>query len=233
MNPLPKRNLHQQVVESLGQQIIQGHYAVGATLPTADDLSHHLGVSRTVTREAIKVLEEKGLLASRPKSGIQVLPKGEWKLLDEDVLKWQYAQGDNPVFVRQLIQVRRIIEPASAQLAAQHADADDLASIQAAYDLLAESVDDLSAYKAADQAFHSAIFQATHNPLLAHLGQTINLDLDAGRAVTARIPRSLAESLPLHADLTQALLARDSAQAYHSALALVEQIAQFMEEAIS
>lgn len=229
---LPKRNLHKQVVEALGQHIITGHFEVGQTLPTADDLSDELGVSRTVTREAIKVLEEKGLLHSRPKAGIQVQPTSQWKLLDHDVMKWHYQEGDNPAFVRQLMQVRRIIEPAASELAALHATPEELHFIQTNYQTLAASVHDLAAYKKADQAFHGAIFAATHNPLLAYLGQTINIDLDAGRDLTATIPRSLAESLPLHQQLTHALLAQDSANAYAITVALVDQITQFIEEAL-
>lgn len=228
-----KRNLHQQVVEMLGSQIIEGKFDVGATLPTADNLSLELGVSRTVTREAIKVLEEKGLLESRPKAGIQVQPKTNWKLLDADVMKWLYSSSDSAAFWRYLVEVRAIIEPAAAELAAQRATPAEVEQIQAAYDQLETALDDLERYKAADRAYHAAIFNASHNPLLIHLAQTVNIDLDAGRELVGKLAHSLSAILPVHQRLLVAIRDHDSAQAYQNALELVQQVATFMEEALN
>ncbi len=231
MTPTPlKRGLHKQIVDTLGLQIVSGKISAGDTLPTADDLSLELGVSRTVAREAIKVLEEKGLVESRPKTGIQVQPTHRWRLLDRDIMLWQYQTGPRAEFLQSLVEVRAIIEPAAAALAAERRNLDDLARMDTAYQRLIGALDDLSAYKEADRAFHTAIFEASRNPLLIYLAQTVNLDLDAGRDMTARVPRSLVEVLPLHGQLVEDIRRQDGEAAHQTSLALVSQIAGYYEE---
>ncbi len=225
-----KRGLHKQIVDALGLQIVGGKIAVGDTLPTADDLSLELGVSRTVAREAIKVLEEKGLVESRPKTGIQVQPAQRWRLLDRDIMLWQYQTGPRAEFLQSLVEVRAVIEPAAAALAAERRTDDDLARMETAYQRLIGAVNDLSAYKEADRAFHTAIFDASRNPLLIYLAQTVNLDLDAGRDLTARVPRSLVEVLPLHGQLVGDIRQQDAAAAHQTSVELVNQIAGYYEE---
>ena len=228
-----KQSLHQQVVDELGTQIIDGTFGAGDRLPNADELSGNLGVSRTVTREALRVLEEKGLVQSRPKFGIRVQPQESWKLLDSDVLAWHYQSGPSQQFVNALMQVRYIIEPAAAELAARHATDAQVNSIQAAYDRLANSLDDLEAYKQADRDFHAAIFDASGNPLLAHIASTINVDLDAGREITGTIPHSLAETLPVHEHLMLAIAEHNAPEAHQAAADLVDQVSGFIREALS
>lgn len=228
-----KESLHQQVIHELGSQIIGGTLGEGDRLPNAEELSDELGVSRTVTREALRVLEEKGLVRSRPKTGIQVQPQIFWKMLDSDVLNWHYELGPNPQFIRHLMQMRRIIEPAAAQLAAQNATQAEVTAIQAAYERLAGATGNLEAYKQADREYHAAIFAATHNPLLAHLARTINVDLDAGRDITATIPSSLIDTLPIHQSLVDAIRRRDPQGAYAAAAELVDQITGYIEQALA
>ena len=92
MRPLVGR-LHDQVVDHLGQAIVHAELAPGATLPNEADLGTQLGVSRTVIREAVKVLAAKGLIEVRPKTGTRVLSRDQWNLLDPDVLAWQHQDG--------------------------------------------------------------------------------------------------------------------------------------------
>ena len=113
--------LHATVVEQIGLRIVQGDFLPGEALPNADDSSEMLGVSRTVLREAIKVLAGKGLVESRPKTGTRVRPRADWNFLDPDVLSWRYAGGVSADDVRALFELRRAIEPMSAALAAQRA----------------------------------------------------------------------------------------------------------------
>jgi len=230
MKPV-RGNLQQQLVESLGEQIIDGTYTT--SLPTASDISESYGVSRTVTREAIKVLEEKGLLESRPKAGIQVRPREDWNLLDNDVMKWLYNSKENAAFWRDLMEMRLMIEPMAARLAAERATGEQAQAIHEAYQRLMKSVNDLGAYKAADREFHEAIFAASQNALLIYLARTINIDLDAGRDLTGTIERSLTESLPIHEQLCGAILAKNAERAQQHAERLVLQITAFIQEAIT
>lgn len=229
----PKRGLYKHIVDDIGTNIISGKIKVGESAPTSEDICNTYQVSRTVTREAIKVLQNKGLVMPRPKTGIKVLPQSEWNLLDKDVLRWFYEATDTATFVRHLLEMRRIIEPIASALAAERATDEQIAAIEEAYHQLSAATDDLERYKAADRQFHSAIFEAADNPLLSYMARTINMDLDAGRELTALVLRSLVESLPVHERVLNAIKKRDAELAQSETLALVEQIGAFMEEALT
>jgi len=126
----PDRSLHVRVVHAIGRKILGGELPPGALLPAEPEL----GASRTVLREAIKVLTAKGLVEARPKIGTRVRPRDAWHLLDPDVLAWQQRGAGRPSLLRTLTDVRRIIEPAAAGLAASRADAGDLAALAEALD---------------------------------------------------------------------------------------------------
>jgi len=154
------RNLHAQVVHELGRRIVGGACVPGQALPNEEDLCRELGVSRTAIREAVKVLAAKGLVESRPRIGTRVRPTLAWNLLDPDVLAWRCATLPDPHFVQQLTEMREIIEPASAALAARNRTQAQLRRIEDAYAAMAASptIDD---WVGADLEFHSAILDAT------------------------------------------------------------------------
>lgn len=228
--PKKKRSLHRQVIDYLGHQIIAGKFPPGAALPTAEELSSQLGVSRTVTREAIKVLEEKGLLKSRPKAGIRVQPSSQWKLLDPEVMLWHARTEFSPVFLANLFEVRRIVEPAAAKMAAKYGTIEEVDAIAIAYRKMDRSGRDYASYKAANKDFHNAVFQATHNPVLIHLAKTLNLDLDIGRDAISQRQRNIKDTLPLHKDILEAIRAQDGVKAYTVMLLLINQLADYMAE---
>jgi DNA-binding FadR family transcriptional regulator len=101
-----------------------------------------LGVSRTVVREATKVLAAKGMVESRSKRGTVILPRSEWRLLDPDVLAWLTETGLDPEFLRSMFEVRKIIEPAAARLAAERATPAELDEIRSALDAMATAHDE-------------------------------------------------------------------------------------------
>src|SRR3989442_3219555 len=103
----PQRGLHGEVVESIALRILRGDLRPGQTLPNADALSVEMQVSRTLIREAIKVLAAKGLLESRPKTGTRVRSRSDWSLLDPDVMAWTYQAKPDVQFLRNLTEVRR------------------------------------------------------------------------------------------------------------------------------
>jgi GntR family galactonate operon transcriptional repressor len=167
------------VLATLGREIAQGIIPVGAVLPPEYDLEVRLGVGRGVIREAIKTLSGKGLVSVRPRHGTHVLPRSDWSLLDRDVLNWLVGQ-DNPD--RELLlaiqEVRSIIEPAAAALAATRATKKDLLRINAALEAM-EASDDQASSTAADKAFHLAVLDATHNPVLQGFRGAIDTILSA------------------------------------------------------
>src|SRR5262245_47714049 len=109
----PPGGLHGQLVHAIGRQIATGAIQPGDVLPMPAGLT----ASRTVLREAIKVLAAKGLVESRPRTGTRVRPRRTWNLLDPDVLAWQQEGTPSPLFLRSLTEVRQIVEPSAAALA--------------------------------------------------------------------------------------------------------------------
>jgi DNA-binding FadR family transcriptional regulator len=168
------------MVHHLGLRIVGGVYAVGDALPNEDELGAELGVSRTVVREAVKVLVGKGLVEVRPKTGTRVRARRSWHLLDPDVLIWQFedvAAADN---LRELREVQESIGPTAARLAAERHTAQDLADIHATWRRLQAAVQEPEAFHTANLDFHAAIFSASHNTLLWHVNAMIRLVLESG-----------------------------------------------------
>ena len=168
------------VVDILGSRIAAGTYSEGETLPIEQELADSLEVGRNSLREAVKVLSGKGLLSTAPRSGTKVRLREEWNLLDPDVLKWhadpEIASND---FMLDLIELRRIIEPKAAELAAVRATKEDVALILAAYEAMAEAGDDRRKRLQADIDFHTAVLKASHNEVLANFKHAIATYLKA------------------------------------------------------
>lgn len=123
-----KRSLFGQVLEGLGSRIVRGELQPGQTLPETE-LCRDLGASRTVVREVLKTLSAKGLVDTRTRTGTRVLEATHWNLLDLDVLGWRYAAMPRMQFFRELFELRRMIEPNAAALAAERATAPDIKAI--------------------------------------------------------------------------------------------------------
>ncbi len=182
-----RRGLHRVVVDELGLRIVGGDLGPGQTLPPEADLSAALGVSRTVVREAIKVLAAKGLVESRPKVGTRALPRASWSLIDPDVLAWQVQAGPDPAFVADLVEVRDFIEPRAAEIAATRATPEERAALVGLQEEL-EAAGETPASIRIDLALHAAILRATHNGLLAQMTGAIIAALDAGPVGQVQAP---------------------------------------------
>ena len=114
----PRRGLHGRVVDELGRLIVGGRWTAESPLPNEDELAAEFGVSRTVVRESIKVLQAKGLVEVRPRTGTRVRARRAWHLLDADVVRWQFADMERGEDLRELHEVRSTIEATAARLAA-------------------------------------------------------------------------------------------------------------------
>ena len=206
------RNLHGQVVHELGRRIVGGTCPPGQALPNEEDLCRELGVSRTALRESVKVLAAKGLVESRPRIGTRVRANEDWNMLDPDVLAWRCATLPDAHFVLQLNEMREIIEPASAGLAARNRSQAQLRQIEDAYEAMAasENIDD---WVGADLQFHSAILAATNNPLLRPLAAMIRSALESLLVLSARKAGDFKVALPEHRAVLEAIRAQDSAAA--------------------
>lgn len=205
------RGLHGSVVESLGRAIVGGEYPAGSVLPVEADLAAGLDVSRTVIREAIRVLAARGLVDARPMRGTLVRPRREWRLLDPDVLRWWVEVEGEATILHDLLEVRAIVEPAAARIAAQRAGPEQRRAIEACYRDLAASVDDVERFLEADLRLHGAILAACGNAVLDELAEAVAATLRLGRQVQAHLPADelarLRQSLPAHEHAVRAIVA--------------------------
>jgi DNA-binding FadR family transcriptional regulator len=217
------------VVHHLGLAIVRGDFAPGSTLARGDELAASIGVSRTVLREAMKVLADKGLVESRPRAGTRVRDHREWNLVDPDVLAWRREAGPDLEFLRHLSEVRLVIETTAARLAATRATAADLARIRLDVDTMSDVVDDLERYRLVDLELHASILRAAHNPVLAQLGATLSGGIAASGEVTRHRPGGHAYSLPLHVRIVECIEERDPAGAEAAMATLVRRWTEDIE----
>jgi len=180
-----KQNLHGQIAEYLGTKIVSGEHVAGEILPTEAFLGASLGVSRTAIREAIKVLSSKGLVEVRRKTGSRVRAQRDWNALDPDVIAWQFSGDGTPTgVINDLTELRRIIEPACARLAAKLATAEELAEIEKAFIEMEQATGKTDASVEADLKFHLAVLEATHNSFMRPFGALIQAALRASFQLT-------------------------------------------------
>jgi DNA-binding FadR family transcriptional regulator len=170
--------IHGAIARAIGIEIVSGKRPPGFQFGGEIEASAKLRVSRTAYREAMRILAAKGLIESRPKAGTRVSPRSRWNVLDPDVLAWSFESEPQPEFVRGLFELRELIEPGAAALAAQRRTDDHLVLMRAALDDMAKYPLETPEGQAADQRFHRTIFAAADNEPLAALASTI------GAAVT-------------------------------------------------
>ena len=214
--------LHATVVDQIGLRIVQGDFPPGEALPTADDSTEMLGVSRTVLREAIKVLAGKGLVESRPRTGTRVRPRADWNFLDPDVLSWRYAAGVSADDVKALFELRRAIEPMSAALAAQRATPEQVADLNAALAEMEEVCDDGERFAKPDLLFHQTILRMTGNELIGSLAALVETALIMSFRLSNDNPGGQRHSLPLHREVARKIAAGDGAAAQKALLVLID-----------
>ncbi|NVO05572.1 MAG: FadR family transcriptional regulator [Rhodoferax sp.] len=225
------RKLHGQVVQELGRRVVGGGYAAGALLPNEDLLCQELQVSRSALREAVKVLAAKGLLEPRPRIGTRVRERAQWNLLDPDILAWRCATGADAEFLRHLSELREIIEPAAAALAATSRSAEQLAAIADALGAMRDAAD-LDQWVVADLAFHTAVLRATNNPLLMPLAAIIGSALASLLGVSARSSTDFKRGLPDHQKVFEAIASGDGPSALHRMAGLLADTRALIKQAL-
>lgn len=224
----PRRGLHGELVHDIGLRIVRGELPPGASVPAELDTAEPT-VSRTVVREATKVLAAKGLVVARPKTGTQVRERRYWNLMDPDVLAWRIeAEPGDGLFVH-VFELRRLLEPAAAALAATRASEAEVEELADAYaQMAANAGGDPDAYIAADLRFHAIVLEACHNELLAHLGSTLRAVF---RASFTRTHGGAFETLPMHEAVLTAIRSGDGAQAEAAMRELIDRSATLLDEA--
>lgn len=215
------RSLVDQVVETIGQDIVSRVYPPGAQLPNETEWCEKLEVSRSVLREALRVLVSKNLIDIRSRAGGRVRSEADWNLLDPDILHWRSQGGDRETFVRELFELRRVIEPAAAGLAAGRISRRQLQDLSEALDDMATAGEDTEQFLEPDARFHRIILDSVGNALFRALGQAITVALDITLRLSLAAPQGQQASLPLHRTVLEAITQRDAAAAASAMLALV------------
>ncbi|WP_162458423.1 FadR/GntR family transcriptional regulator [Pseudactinotalea terrae] len=211
------------VVADLGRRVATGELAAGSQVVPEEVAAQH-GVSRSVVREALRVLEAKGLVQPKQRVGTRVLPPERWDALDADVIGWRVQGPERLAVVSDLEELRAAVEPRAARLCCERADAADLAvlaELAAAMRQLG-SRGDLAGFTASDVAFHARLLRASGNASFVRLEGTFAALLKA-REDLGTLPHQISqEVLDLHVQVAEAIAARDADRAEQAARELVD-----------
>jgi len=224
-----RHNLTHQLTHDLGIAIVNGQYAIGQGLPSEAELCVEYDVSRSSTREAVKMLSAKGLISSRPKQGIRVLPESRWNMFDTDVLNWILGSKPSLALLREFTQVRFAIEPEAAGLAAENATATQLKAIELALDRMVDAEQGLDDPLEADIAFHTAILEASGNRFIAQLSDFIGTALRVSIRYTNRIKGVAGADVKKHADIYETIRARDADKARQAVSTILVEALELIE----
>lgn len=226
------KNVHGNTVDFLGEAIVAGEYAVGASLPPEPMLCSQLGVSRTVVREAVKSLVAKGLVSTGPKVGTKVLPSDAWNWFDPDLIAWQGKVGLGAEFIRDLQELRLAIEPAAIRLAAQRASPLDIAQAEMAYEGMRRAVEQGGDYVSFDLQFHQGLLLASGNRMMVQMSKALGALLRTSFVLSTRKKDGPRTSLPMHRAVLDAVIARNPDKAERAILKLIMGAHQDIEDVL-
>ncbi len=216
------KNVLGNTLDRLGEAIVAGRYGPSGGMPPEPTLCEEFGVSRTVVREAVKSLVAKGLVSTGPKVGTRVLPPEQWNWFDPDVVAWQSKTGLTREFLRDMQELRRIVEPAAMRLAAVRATPQDLATVEAAFSGMKDAIENGGDYVRHDLAFHQGLLRASNNRMLVQMSKALSALLRTSFEISTSKPNGPAQSLGLHRAVLDAVIARDPAGAERACLVLID-----------
>jgi DNA-binding FadR family transcriptional regulator len=206
------RNLTVGLLDHLGKAIVTGFYD-NKIFPTEAVLAEQYKVSRSVTREAVKMLTAKGLLTARPRQGTVIQSTLHWNLLDKDVLRWLLERKFSLGLLRQFTELRVSIEPKGAELAARNAAYEDLQRMKTAFQRMVDAEHGHGDPTQADIDFHISILLASGNPFYYQFQELIRTALQTSIKFTTRINK-VTPNLEAHENIMKAIFDRDPQRAY-------------------
>ncbi|MDB5928834.1 MAG: transcriptional regulator, GntR family-like protein [Polaromonas sp.] len=227
------KNVHGNTVDHLGEAIVAGRYGVGASIPPEPLLCLELGVSRTVVREAVKSLIAKGLMTTGPKVGARVLSEEHWNWFDPDVIAWQSKAGLTAEFLRDLQDLRRVVEPAAMRLAAERATAQDIAEVEQAFAGMKRAVEKGGDYVTHDLRFHQGLLRACRNRMLVQMSKVLGALLRTSFEISVMRQDGPRNSLPLHREVLDAVIAHDPDRAEKAIRVLIDGARKDIEDVLA
>ena len=219
--PLGRLRLHGRIARELGIGIVSGRFRPGHVMDGEIEASTSRHVSRTAYREAIRILSAKGLLQSRPRTGTRVSDISNWHLLDPDVLGWMFSATPRPEVIHGLFEVRTIVEPAAAGLAALRRKQHHLVEMRRALDEMARHTLHKPEGRAADKDFHAALLAATSNPFVVSLTNGVTAAVNALTEYKLRLAKVERDPVPDHLRVFDAIAAKDEEAAREAMMKLI------------
>lgn len=213
VGPVRRPRVQKNVTRTIATDIFADVFPAGAFLATENELCLRYGVSRTVIRESLKILESKGLVRGRSRVGTVVCAKEEWNILDQQVLEWIGPRIFELDLLSCVLDARRAIEPFAAEFAAERATAQEVGEIERAWEMMRDAEGDLEAFTQADVAFHAALLKASHNQVFMQLASIIRAALEFSLHASNEVVERRDEAVEVHRQLVEALRMRDKAAA--------------------
>ena len=221
------------VLDTIGEEIVSGEHSEGDTF-TLHDLSQRFDISRTVAREAMRALEQLGLVSSSRRVGLKVLPQSEWNVFDHSIITWRLRSAEQrPAQITSLRELRDAIEPSAARLAATHATPAEARELCALADRLVELTDQASGnseeFLEADARFHSLLLIASRNEMFVQLTHPI-IGVLIGRSEYGIMPDDPErETMQIHVELAEAVANGEPDRAEDASRRLLRGVNEFME----
>ncbi len=225
-------NLSQRMTHELGKAIVRGEYKEVGGLPTEAELCDEFGISRSAMREAVKMLSAKGLITSRPRQGIRVLPEDQWNIFDSDVLKWILESNPSLDLLKEFLQMRMAIEPEAASLAASNAHPEDIDAIKKAIDRMVAAKNGLDDPLQSDIAFHISILYASRNRFFIQLREFVQTALNVSIRHTNQLKGITVGDIEDHSAVYYAIKEGDPVKAKSAVNHMIEEAQGLIESAL-
>lgn len=205
------KGLHADILHELGRAIVGNVYREGEVLPRETELQEKFGASRQTVREAIKVLTAKGMVYARKRAGTFVTAKASWNFLDPDILAWHEKGALPSRLLRDIVEMRRLIEPSAAAFAAERGNDQEIARIGAALRRMHVNIGQPEHFYEADIEFHMAIFEASGNMLIDRMSIILRPLLEASFKIqsNANLERGLDDGYDVHLGVYEAIASHD------------------------
>lgn len=217
-----KLRIHGSIARDLGMRIVSGHYLPGDILLGEIEASEQLSISRSAYREAVRILSAKGLVRTRPKAGTRVSDPADWHLLDPDVLSWIFESDPDEALLADLFELRKIVEPAAASLAASRRTQAQLDNMHDALERMATHSLTTEAGRIADHEFHSILLSASGNAFLSSLTSGIAAAITWTTVFKQRKDRLSHDPMPEHQRVYDAIKAADPQAAQEAMFTLLD-----------
>lgn len=230
MNVIERRSsLSFRVTEELGRAIVCGEYGPDDPFPTEAELCRKFGVSRTAVREAVKMLAAKGLVSSKPRQGIRIMPEVSWNILDSDLLRWSLEGNLTRTVLQEFFQMRIAIEPEAAALGARYSSPANKRAILEALERMRDAPPNSDVARSADVDFHVAILYSTENRFYIRMRDFIRTALDVSIRFTTAEASDYTDTVDAHANVYRAIENGDAERARQSMRTLIDDALVFIE----